>query len=70
MNNAIATLLREHEKHDQAVQVQRDQLRKLYLSLCRIGDDGAEIVAAFIMGNETVKKVWVTRLVQHRTAWS
>ena len=56
----MATLLREYEKHEEAVLVMRGTLSVLNLFDCGICDDGAEIVAAFLKGNGTVKKVWLS----------
>ena len=37
----------------------RGELTLLYLEGCRLGDAGAETVAAFLRKDETVKKVWL-----------
>ena len=57
--DALATLLRVHGKEQQAAAVLRAELTTLNLYNCRIGDDGAEIVAAFLKHDETVVKVFL-----------
>ena len=52
-------LLRDHGKDDQADLATRGELMKLFLSYCRIGDDGAEIVAEYLKRSETVSKVYL-----------
>ena len=51
------TLLRKNKLNDQAELLLRGELTKLDFNWCRIGDDGAEIVASFLRYNETVLEV-------------
>ena len=54
----MATLLREHGNDKQAELVLRG-MTMLNLADCPIRDDGAEIVAAFLNDDETVREVWL-----------
>jgi methionine aminopeptidase len=58
---AMAALLREHEKDEQAEHLMTGELVELDVGWCDIGDDGAlaEVVAAFLVQDETVKKVYL-----------
>ena len=53
--DALVALLRDSDKADQADAVMRGLLTELHLKWCRIGDRGAEIVAAFLECDETAK---------------
>ena len=55
--NALVALLRKHKKEDQAVALMRGELTELRLYACRIGDNGAEIVAEFLKHDEAVMMV-------------
>ena len=57
-------LLRERGKLKEAYVALRGELTLLDLESCQIGDDGAEIVAAFLQHDETVREVhlWDCRI--------
>jgi hypothetical protein len=55
--DALAALLREHGKDEQAELLMRGELASLTLSQRPISDDGAEIVADFLKHDETVRTV-------------
>ena len=57
--DALVALLREHGKGAEVAALMQGKLATLNLSYCKIGDDGAEIVANFLKDDETVKKVWL-----------
>ena len=50
-------LLREHEMAEQAEELKQGKATEIGLEYCEIGDDGLEIIARFLKGNETVKKI-------------
>ena len=56
VRDALAGLLREYERHDQAAALMRDKLTELNINACSIGDSGAAIVADFLKHDETVIK--------------
>ena len=55
--DALAALLRQYRKEDQAELLTHGELAELDLNRCHIGDDGAEIVADFLKHDETVRLV-------------
>ena len=57
VRDALAALLRENGKDTEVVALMQGELLTLNLSFCKIGDDGAEIVAHFLKQDEIVKKV-------------
>jgi hypothetical protein len=54
VDHPIVILLRKYNEDKQAELVARGELTDLQLSFCKIGDSGAEIVASFLVDNETV----------------
>jgi hypothetical protein len=55
----LVTLLRKHGKEEDAEKLIRGELRELDLSGCRLGDDGAVKVAAFLQVDDTVGVVYL-----------
>jgi hypothetical protein len=57
--DALVALLLAHGKDEQAAALMHGELTLLELNSCKIGDDGAEIVADFLKHDETVKTVYL-----------
>ena len=53
----MATLLREHGKNEQAASVIKGELTTLDCRYCHIGDHGAELIAAFLQEEKSLKTV-------------
>ena len=57
----MAALLREHGNDEQAERLMQGELTDLSLGNYQIGDDGAEIIAAFMTLDEIVEGVYIYR---------
>jgi hypothetical protein len=57
LEHNLAVLLKKHNKKKDAEALMRGELAVLNLNHCRIGDDGARVVAAFLIVNDTLKGV-------------